>query len=236
MKKMKKITFVIALTCSVLVVCTPQAEAAPPLISAHRGGWVGGYPDNSARAFAVTHQYAKVLETDVRETSDHEPIFTHDPPGSKTYAQMRVGGSAGTGDLAKFMQRSSSHYALVEVKQSSYSSLFWTNFNVALGKYASRIIFYSLSSNNQVRDIRIKYGYKAMYHPRSGVPTPTRSQILYVGNYVWRSPCSYSSTARVGIRFLTGLRETRSEFAAARKCAPWSIITDYARTAVIQGW
>ena len=207
-----------------------------PLIAAHRGTWVGGYTPNSAKAFVNTHKYAKMLEGDVRETVDHRVIFDHDPLGTRTYGQLRTEGNASVLDLVVFLKRSTSNYVLIELKQTSYTSTFWTEFNKTLQPYKSRVIFYSLNSNIQVRDTGIKYGYQRMYHPNSGVATPTYKQIKAIGTYVWRSPCTYSATERQGIRFVTGLRNPKADFAKARKCSPFAIVTDYAKQAVQGDW
>lgn len=74
---------------------------AGPLVSAHRGGPVPGYPENALATFDLMLRYAPVLiETDVRLSSDSVLVILHDdtldrtttgkgPLGAQTLAELR---------------------------------------------------------------------------------------------------------------------------------------------------
>jgi glycerophosphoryl diester phosphodiesterase len=75
-----------------LLLLTPVAAAAQPLVAAHRGG-AALWPENSL--FAFRHALAlgvDFLETDVHLTGDGEPVLLHDPTLDRT--------TTGTGPVA----------------------------------------------------------------------------------------------------------------------------------------
>ncbi len=60
-------------------------EAYPDLVSAHRGGFITGFPENAIETFEHTLTFAPaLLEVDVRRTADGEWILMHDDTLDRT--------------------------------------------------------------------------------------------------------------------------------------------------------